>query len=125
MIRSESAFTLIELLVVIAIIGILAGLAIPQYSSYRTRAFDAQAETDLHNAVSGQEASYVDRDRYWDCMNAGCNTPTLPGFRLTEGNSIACTPRSAGRIFQCSVRHSKGARTYYYDSEFSAFWHVP
>lgn len=120
--RNNSGFTLIELLVTIAIIGVLAAIAIPQFSAYRVRAFNAQARSDLRNAVTAQEATYLDRDSYWDCMNAGCNSPALTGMQVSEGVSIACTPRADGQLFQCSTRHSRGTVTYYYDSENSAFW---
>lgn len=120
--REESGFTLIELLVVVAIIGILSAIGIPQYYGYRARAFDARAHTDLRNAVTAQEAAYIDRSEYGDCMNAGCNDPALPGFALSDGVSIACTPRDAFQVYQCSARHADGTLTFYYDSENSVFW---
>ncbi len=44
MMRKNEGFTLIELMIVIAIIGILAAIAIPQFSAYRTRSYNAAAE---------------------------------------------------------------------------------
>lgn len=120
--RMQAGFTLIELLVAVAIIGILAAIAVPQFSEYRTRAFDIRAREDLKHAMEGQEAAFIDRGVYWDCMNRGCNHPALPGMAVSEGVSIACTPRRGGAIYQCSTRHADGSLTFYYDSENSVFW---
>ena len=55
MMRKNEGFTLIELMIVIAIIGILAAIAIPQFSAYRTRSYNAAAEADLRNAATARK----------------------------------------------------------------------
>lgn len=44
---TRKTFTMIELLVVIAVIGILAGLAFPNFMAARERARDSQRKSDL------------------------------------------------------------------------------
>jgi type II secretion system protein G len=63
--NSHSAgFTLIELLIVVAIIGILAAVAIPQLNSYRNKAYNASAISDLVNLKRLVENYRLDMNRY-------------------------------------------------------------
>ena len=62
--RSNKGFTLIELLIVVAIIGILAAIAIPQFSAYREKAYNAASNSDLKNFKTGLEAYQADFQAY-------------------------------------------------------------
>jgi len=62
--KNMHGFTLIEVMMVIAIIGILAAIAIPQYSLHRTRSSNAAAQADLRNASTAQEAYFMDHGTY-------------------------------------------------------------
>jgi type IV pilus assembly protein PilA len=54
--KNQKGFTLVELLIVIAIIGILAAIAIPQFSSYRQKAYMAVTKSDVKNAYTALQA---------------------------------------------------------------------
>ena len=62
--RSKKGFTLIELLIVVAIIGILAAIAIPQFSAYRQKAYNSAALSDLKNSKTALESFYADNQTY-------------------------------------------------------------
>lgn len=66
--NNQKGFTLIELMIVVAIIGILAAIAIPQFSSYRMKAFNAASAADAKNGVTAFEGFYTDNYKYPDTI---------------------------------------------------------
>lgn len=103
---AAAGFSLVELLVVIAVIGVLAAIAIPQYSLYRARGFDTRAKTDLHNVATAEEAYFTDTGSYLDCDESNC-TSLLPGnFGPSQGVSLQITAAPDG--FTGTATHPSG-----------------
>jgi len=64
MLERQAGFTLIELMIVVAIIGILAGIAIPLYQTYRLKAYNAASISDVYHLYLFENQFFDDNGQF-------------------------------------------------------------
>jgi type IV pilus assembly protein PilA len=99
MISAKNGFTLIELLIVLIIIGVLATLAIPQYTTYVEKARAAEA-LSMISALKTAEATYKLDAGYYNTTDLSkldlSNLPLSNASALSAGQYWYYAGTSAG-----------------------------
>lgn len=83
-------FTLIELMIVVAIIGILAAIAIPNFSKFQQRARQSEAKTNLKAFFTAAQSYFAEFGSY-QCNDCGF-APTGKnryGYSLSSSKTIS------------------------------------
>ena len=108
-------FTLIELLIVVVIIGILAAIAIPQFTSTREKAFDAAAQSDIRNMMTAEEAYFFNNQAYAAASVAAGGEADLdgdgtPDFQASTNIVLTVTAYTDG--YQITAKHASSPNTW-------------
>jgi type IV pilus assembly protein PilE len=123
--RKATGFSLIELLIVMAIIGILAGIGIPAYTDYLTRAKIAEAVSALSDMRVKLERHFQDNRTYVGACAAGTQAP-LPAtknfvFTCPELTATTYRVQADGVGFTFDIDQANVRRT----TAVPAEWNLP
>jgi type IV pilus assembly protein PilA len=137
----QSGLTLIELMIVVAIIGILAAIAIPQFTTYQRRSFNAAATSDMVNFQKSQTTFYNDWGGFgssdivahagWDVAGVALNGPGSAATGISGNNQyiqialsnnvrLFCNTAAGGQTYSASAKHVAGNRAFASEAEQTA-----
>src|SRR5262245_63552833 len=111
-VNSQSGFTLLELIVVVGVLGILAAIAMQQFSIYRSRAVDTAMRSDLKNAALAMESYYGEFLEYPNTLN----DIQLVGYRKTNGVTLTISVPTPSNFTLNAVIPNGTQASYTFDS---------
>lgn len=106
--RRQAGFTLTELLITVAIVGIIAGVAMPSYTSYVQRSRVPVGLDALSAYATRMEQLYQDSGSYSVANACGVALPTAANF------SITCVLANGGQAFTATATGSNTLTGYTY-----------
>ena len=118
--NNQKGFTLIELMIVIAIIGILAAIAIPNFISYRNKAYCSAAEADA-NSIAIAIADYYSIPSHVTMLTSA-EILTASGLGLTLSGTNTATLTGTIDAIVISVTDVSGRCPAAYQTSQSPQW---
>jgi prepilin-type N-terminal cleavage/methylation domain-containing protein len=104
----DGGFTMLEVMIVVAIVGILAAIALPNYSDYIKRGKIIEATTALSDARTRFEQSFLDNRTYADVAGSCMSIQTAAGASAKSFDLDCCGTAPTANTFSCTATGKAG-----------------